>query len=99
MAAGGHPDTMSETHAAGDHGAGVPPAQVPDTHGTSHAVEGPHGSTADHGDGHGHDDHGHVSEPLGPTDWAMWGVGVLGAAVALVVVWAIVLGTGFSFTA
>jgi hypothetical protein len=86
--------TMSDTHGSGEHA-----AQVPDAHGTSHAVEGAHGSTEDHGDGHGHDDHGHVSEALGPIDWTMWGVGVLGVVAALAVVWALVLGTGFSFSA
>jgi hypothetical protein len=61
-------------------------------------VIGPHG-VADHGDaGHGHDDHGHASEELGPTDWPMWGIGVLGVLAALAVVWAMVLSTGFSFT-
>ena len=40
-----HGATMSDTH------------PIPDEHGTSHAVEGPHGSSADHGDDHGHDDH------------------------------------------
>lgn len=84
---------MSDTHGTGDH------AHVPDVHGTSQVVEGPHGSTTDHGDGHGHDDHGHVSEPLGPIDWPMWGVGVLGVLAALAIVWVFVLGTGFVFGA
>ena len=62
-------------------------------------VTGPHG-VGDHGDaGHGHDDHGHASEALGPVDWTMWAIGVLGVLVALAVVAAMVMGTGFSFTA
>jgi len=94
MAAGGHDETtMSDTHGTGEH------AHVPDVHGTSHAVEGAHGSTADHGDDHGHDDHGHVSESLGPVDWPMWGAGVLGVLAALAVVWVFILGTGFTFGA
>jgi hypothetical protein len=60
--------------------------EILDVHGTSHAVEGPHASPEDHGDaGHGHDDHAHEPEALGPIDWAMWGAGVLGVALALVV--------------
>jgi len=77
---------MSETH-------------VPDQHGTSKAVEGPHGSTSDHGDDHGHDDHGHPIEALGPIDWAMWGAGVLGVVVGLIMTVGLVLATNFSFTA
>lgn len=69
---------MSEPHAS----------HVPDAHGASTQVEGPHGSTADHGDaGHGHDDHAHDGMGLGPIDWPMWGVGALGVALALVVAW------------
>ena len=96
MLIGGHDDeTMSDTHGNGEHA-----VQVPDAHGTSSMVEGPHGSTADHGDsGHGHDDHAHGGVGLGPVDWPMWGVGMLGILAALAVVWAMVLGTGFSFTA
>lgn len=81
------------------HPAPAPDTHVPDVHGTSHAVEGAHGSTADHGDGHGHDDHGHPAEALGPIDWPMWGVGILGVALALAVAAALVLATGFSFSA
>jgi hypothetical protein len=72
---------------------------VPDVHGTSTAVEGVHGSPDDHGDGHGHDDHAHASETLGPIDWTMWGVGILGVVLALAVVAGMVLATGFSFSA
>lgn len=73
--------------------------QVPDVHGTSRAVEGAHGSTADHGDDHGHDDHGHESMGLGPIDWQMWAVGVLGVAVGVVVTAGFVIATGFQFNA
>ena len=86
---------MSDPHGTG----GGHAAHVPDTHGTSHAVEGTHGSLADHGDDHGHDDHGHAADALGPIDWPMWGVGVLGVALALVMTACLVLATGFSFSA
>ncbi len=33
----------------------------------------------------GHDDHGHGETALGPIDFSMWGVGVLGVALGLLV--------------
>ena len=78
---------------------------APDQHGSSHAVAGDHGTEADNGDGeaghgggHGHDAHG-GGAALGPIDWTMWGVGVLGVAAALLVVAGFVVATSFSFTA
>jgi hypothetical protein len=59
-----------------------------------------HGAAA--GDGHGgHDDHGghHDGPSLGPIDWRMWGIGVLGVLCALVVVAGFVAATGFAFNA
>ena len=97
MKLGGHDSTMSDSHGAT--GAPASGTQVPDVHGASHAVEGPHGSTADHGDEHGHDDHAHAGDALGPIDWTMWSVGVVGVVLALAVVVGFVLATGFSFTA
>jgi hypothetical protein len=82
-----------------DAGTGHDPArhdEVPDAHGMSHAVEGPHGSTADHGDSHGHDDHAHGGEALGPIDWPMWGVGILGVIVALIVTAGLVAASGIT---
>ena len=32
-----------------------------------------------------HDSHGHGGDALGPIDFTMWGVGVLGAALGLLV--------------
>ncbi len=66
-----------------------------------------HGSSSDHsahaahahGTGHGHDDHGHAADTLGPIDWKMWGAGLIGVVAALAVLVAVVLATGFSFTA
>ncbi len=69
---------------------------VHDEHGASHAVEGSHGSASDHGDDHGHDDHAHASEALGPVDWRMWGVGVLGVIVALIVTAGLVAASAYS---
>ncbi len=62
-------------------------------------------TTAHHADAHpdandgGHDDHGHDADTLGPIDWAMWGVGVLGVVAALMVVAGFALATNFSFIA
>jgi hypothetical protein len=79
---------MSDTH--GTH--------VPDQPGSSHAAADDHGAASGHGDGHGHDAHGGV-EALGPIDWTMWGVGVLGVVAALLVAAGFVIATSFSFTA
>lgn len=62
---------------------------------------GTHGAPAAHGtghdDGHGHDDHG--AAKLGPIDWKMWGVGLVGVIAGLIVVAGVVLSTGFVFSA
>lgn len=46
-----------------------------------------HHAATDHGDAHGHDDHGHGhDEPaLGPIDTAAWGAGILGVGIAVVI--------------
>jgi hypothetical protein len=87
--AGGAPE-VHET--GGDH----VPALVPDEHGTSHAVEGAHGSAEDHGEDHGHDDHAHAGGTLGPIDWPMWGIGVLGVIVALIITAGLVAASGIT---
>lgn len=51
------------------------------------------------GHGHGHDDHGHGGMQLGPIDWRMWGVGVVGVVSALIVVAGVAVATAFNFTA
>ena len=79
-----------------------------DTHETTHSAGESHGATAGHDAGHGgaghddethgaaHDDgHGHVSEPLGPIGWPMWGAGVLGVLVAAVMTAVFAVATGF----
>ncbi len=52
-----------------------------------------HHKTDDHGDAHGHDDHGHTDEPLGPIDIQAWGAGALGVAIGLGVAACFVLAT------
>jgi ABC-type Zn2+ transport system substrate-binding protein/surface adhesin len=59
-------------------------------HGTAHAGAG-------HGDAH--DDHGHAADTLGPIDVRMWGVGIVGVIVALVVAAGFVAATSFVFGA
>jgi hypothetical protein len=43
-----------------------------------------HHVATDHGDAHGHDDHGHGEAALGPIDTAAWGAGILGVGIAVV---------------
>jgi hypothetical protein len=52
----------------------------------------PHGP-ADHGEDHGHDDHAHASEALGPIDVERWGAFVAGTGLGLVVALVIALAT------
>jgi hypothetical protein len=77
------PHGTPEAHDERDH--------VPDAHGGSHAGEGRHGSTADHGDD------GHTATALGPVDWRMWIVGIVGVVFALLVTAGFVIATGFQF--
>jgi hypothetical protein len=91
---------MSETNAThDDHQTRAAATHVPDEHGTSDVVVGAHGSTADHGEEHGHDDRAHAGDALGPIDWTMWAVGVVGVVVALIVTAGLALATGFAFNA
>ncbi|MGZ8438026.1 MAG: hypothetical protein ACXW4H_05030 [Candidatus Limnocylindrales bacterium] len=48
----------------------------------------------DHGEDHGHDDHAHAEEPLGPIDIAAWAAGVAGVAIGLAIAAAFALATG-----
>jgi hypothetical protein len=48
----------------------------------------------DHGEDHGHDDHAHADEALGPIDTAAWLAGAAGVAVGLVIAAAFALSTG-----
>lgn len=63
------------------------------THADPHAGEsmvGPHGTIDDHGETHGHDDHAHGGEMLGPIDVPKWAMAVLGIVLGLIVVFAFV---------
>jgi len=50
----------------------------------------------DHGEEHGHDDHAHGSEELGPIDTMAWGALLLGIGLGLVVAFAMWLSTSTS---
>lgn len=52
-----------------------------------------HHATDDHGDEHGHDDHAHTDEPLGPIDVPAWGAGLAGILLGLAVALAFMLAT------
>jgi hypothetical protein len=51
---------------------------------------GPHGAPDDHGDTHGHDDHAHDTETLGPVNVLAWAAAIGGIALGLVVMLALV---------
>jgi len=70
--------------------------EVQTTPAMSDTDHGAHGAPAAHGTGHGHDDHGHAADTLGPIDWTMWGVGVLGVVVAAIIVVGFVIATKFN---
>ena len=59
-----------------------------------HAGAVAHHATNDHGEAHGHDDHAHAEEALGPIDVPAWGAGILGVALGLAVAVAFMLATG-----
>jgi hypothetical protein len=65
---------------------------------SDHSTTAHHADTADasHDAGH-HDEQGHAADTLGPIDWTMWGVGVLGVIAAVIVVAGFVVSTGFVF--
>ncbi|MBI2781940.1 MAG: hypothetical protein HYX55_09120 [Chloroflexi bacterium] len=60
-----------------------------DPHGGESMV-GPHGAADDHGDTHGHDDHAHGGDALGPLDVRAWGAGLVGILLGLVVMLAFI---------
>ena len=70
-------------------------------HGADHGADGmvgPHGSMDDHGETHGHDDHGHGGETLGPVDRALWGAAALGILLGVVVAVALAIGASFQLS-
>lgn len=52
-----------------------------------------HHQRDDHGDTHGHGDHGHAEQPLGPIDVRAWGAGALGLVIGLAITACFVLAT------
>ncbi len=65
-----------------------------DSDAPGHAGAVAHHETTDHGDDHGHDDHAHAEEPLGPVDLAAWGAGVLGLVLGAAIAVCFALSTG-----
>ena len=62
-------------------------------HASPHAGEsmvGAHGAADDHGADHGHDDHAHTGDSLGPIDLPAWGAAALGIVLGLIVLFAFV---------
>ena len=59
---------------------------------------GPHGSMADHGEEHGHDDHAHAAETLGPIDRGLWGAAAIGILLGVVVAVALAIGASFQLS-
>ena len=64
-------------------------AQKQDPH-AGEATVGPHGAADDHGDTHGHDDHAHDGDALGPVDVRAWAAALGGIVLGLVVMLAFV---------
>ena len=60
----------------------------------SDATAGPHGSTDDRGESHGHDDHAHAATALGPLDTSAWAAGLGGILLGFVVAIALGLASG-----
>ncbi len=56
-----------------------------DSHPASPTAHDPAGSAAPADSDHGHAGHGQASEALGPIDIVMWGVGLLGVTLGLLV--------------
>ena len=50
-------------------------------------------------DDHGHDDHAHADAGLGPIDYRMWAVGIVGVIAALIITAGFVAATNFQFNA
>ena len=60
----------------------------------SDAMVGPHGSSADHGEAHGHDDHAHDAAALGPVDIRAWLAGLGGILLGLAAGIALAISSG-----
>ena len=70
-----------------------PHRHAPDPH-AEDGTTGPHGSPADHGADHGHDDHAHAPEALRPVNLVAWAAGALGVVLGLVVFLALGIAAG-----
>jgi hypothetical protein len=68
--------------------------RMTDKHASDAAI-GPHGSADDHGEAHGHDDHGHAPEALGRVDVGAWVAGLGGILLGLVVGGAMAIASGY----
>ena len=68
-------------------------SSVHDSDAPGHAGAVSHHETTDHGDDHGHDDHAHAEEALGPIDVAAWGAGVLGILAGILIAACFMLAT------
>ena len=77
------PTAARATHAGG--------RRVAATDATHDAQSGGHLGPDDHGHGAAVAHDSHAQEPLGPVDWAAWGAGLLGAAVAGIIAVALYL--------
>jgi ABC-type Zn2+ transport system substrate-binding protein/surface adhesin len=76
------------------------PHGTPESHSEKDHAPDTHGAATGHAEGaHGHDDHMHAGMALGPVDWRMWAVGVVGVIVALVITAGFVVATSFKFNA
>lgn len=65
--------------------------QIDDAPGHEDAMA--HHANGDAGEEHGHDDHAHAEESLGPVDAPAWGAGILGVLLGLAVAVAFFLAT------
>ena len=75
--------------------------QPTETHAEPHGADGmvgPHGSTADHGADHGHDDHAHAGEMLGPVDRGLWAAAAIGIGLGVLVAIALAIGASFQLS-
>jgi hypothetical protein len=75
----GETGATTETHSE-------PPKDARQNAHASDATAGPHQSMADHGADHGHDDHGHADEAVGPINVQAWAAGIGGLAIGLAIV-------------
>ena len=70
-----------------------PMSSHPDLDEPGHPGAVAHHLTDDHGGDHGHDDHAHAEEPLGPVDVAAWAAGAVGVALGAVIALCFALAT------